>query len=70
MTYVSQMSLITAILTELDRQEPGTLISQAQMNAIILAADQVVLAMRKVRPVTANLLEGTFSPEPSERGGQ
>lgn len=54
MTYVSQVSLITAILRELEAQEPGTLISQAQMNAIIGAADQIVEAMR-YRPQLATL---------------
>ena len=46
MTYVYQIHLIAAILRELDAQEPGATISQAQMNAIIGAADQIVAAMR------------------------
>ena len=46
MTYVSQVSLITAILRELEAQEPGATVSQSQMNAIIGAADQIAAAMR------------------------
>lgn len=46
MTYVSQIHLITAIIRELEAQEPGVTVTQAQMNAIIRAADQIVAAMR------------------------
>lgn len=38
----SQSSLICAILAELDRQNPGALISQRAMNTIIQAADLIV----------------------------
>jgi hypothetical protein len=46
----NQISLLGAILSELDRQQPGTMISQPQMNALIGAADLVILAMRDARP--------------------
>ncbi|MCO5763787.1 MAG: hypothetical protein NHG36_20175 [Chromatiaceae bacterium] len=46
MNHFNQISLIAAIMRELDRQQPGAVISQAQMNAIIGAADLVLLAMR------------------------
>lgn len=45
MIYINQVRVITAILRELDAQEPGTYVSQAQMNAIIQAADLIVRAM-------------------------
>lgn len=46
MIHVYQRGLITAILRELDAQEPGARITQAQMDAIIRAADWIVLAMK------------------------
>lgn len=42
------MSLITAILSELDRQQPGVYISERQMNMLIYAADYVVMACRRI----------------------
>lgn len=45
--FLSQTSLVCAILGELDRQNPGVLINQAAMNAIIQAADEIVAAARQ-----------------------
>jgi hypothetical protein len=45
MTYLSQASLITAILRELDAQEPGCTVTQRQMTVIVKAANQIEAAM-------------------------
>ena len=45
--FLSQPQLVCAILSELDRQNPGVLINQAAMNAIIQAADEIVAAARQ-----------------------
>lgn len=45
--FLSQTSLVCAILSELDRQNPGVLINQAGANAIIQAADDIVTAARQ-----------------------
>lgn len=50
MTHLSQLSLITAILRELDAQEPGCVVTQAQMNAIIQAADWIRAMMMHLQP--------------------
>ena len=50
MTYLSQLSLITAILRELDAQEPGCVVTQLQMNTIIEAVDRIKLAMMRRSP--------------------
>jgi len=42
--YVSQVELITALLKELDRQNPGVCMSQTAMNAVIAAANVIVAA--------------------------
>lgn len=44
---IFQLELVCAICAELDRQRPGALIHQDLMNAIIQAADDLVLAARQ-----------------------
>lgn len=53
MIYLSQISLITAILLELDTQEPGVTVTQHQMNTIIKAVNAIQAAMMyKPQPET------------------
>ncbi len=45
--FLFQPELLSAILKELDRQNPGARINQAAMDAFVQAADDIIAAARQ-----------------------